>query len=88
MIEIEIPIWMLAVFAGLVPFIFYVLGVIMCYKSTPRIGEIFVVKDDEVSEPYLFLELSKPLSELGEDIQDGKEVLAKIRDTRENHPVK
>ena len=76
---LTVPIWLLAVVSVVLLFIGVIVGVIACYSKTPRIGDIIVTPDPDSSDVYLFLELSKPLAQMGEDIQDGKEVLATIR---------
>lgn len=76
---ITIPIWLAVTIGIALIFIGFVIGVIRCYSSTPRIGDIILTPDPESGDMYLFLELSRPLSEMGPILSDGKEVLATIR---------
>lgn len=72
-----VPLWLFVGSLAVAAFIFFVLGVVMCYRKTPRIGDIIMTRDDEGL--YLFLELNKPLEEYENRLADGKEVLATIR---------
>jgi hypothetical protein len=74
-----LPIWLAIVIGIALIFLGFVVGVIRCYSSTPRIGNIILTPDDESGEVYLFLELDKPLPEMAPSLKDGKEVLATIR---------
>lgn len=76
---LTIPLWIVLVAIAVSLFLGLIVGVIACYSKTPKIGDIIVIPDPETSETYLFLELSKPLEQMGKDLRDEKEVLATIR---------
>lgn len=76
---LTVPIWLIFVISIATTVIGIITGVILCYSKTPRIGDIITTRDPETDELYLFLELSKPLSQTVGDIKDGKEVLATFR---------
>ena len=73
-----IPIWLLVVVGIALIFLGFIVGVISCYGSTPKIGDIILTPDED-GDVYLFLELNKPMSETKRILTDGKEVLATIR---------
>lgn len=76
---VTFPIWLLVIIGIALIFLGFVFGVLRCYSSTPRIGDIILTPDSESGELYLFLELEKPINELRPSLKDGKEVLATIR---------
>ena len=76
---ISIPIWIAILIIVLLSFVFFVTGVLLCYRSTPRIGYLIPAMDNYSGERYLFLELNKPLEQMENVLVDGKEVLAKVR---------
>lgn len=73
-----IPIWLLVVAGIALIFLGFIVGVIRCYSSIPKIGDIILTPDED-GDLYLFLELYKPISEMRGTFIDGKEVLATIR---------
>ena len=75
----ELPMWLFVVSLAGSAIVFFIVGVILCYRSTPRIGDIVMTRDDEDGQLYLFLELNKPLEAYGDELKDGKEVLTTIR---------
>ena len=76
---LTIPIWLIIVLSCVTTFIGIIVGVILCYSKTPRIGNIIVTPDPDSNDVYLFLELNKPLEQMSGDIKDGAEVLATLR---------
>ena len=76
---LTVPIWLIIVLSCVITFIGIIVGVILCYSKTPRIGNIIVTPDPDSNDVYLFLELNKPLEQMDSDIKDGKEVLATLR---------
>ncbi len=74
-----VPIWLIVVVGIALILLGFIVGVIRCYSSTPRIGDIILTPDEESGDLYLFLELYKPMSEMRGTLTDGKEVLATIR---------
>lgn len=73
-----VPIWLLIVAGIALIFLGFIVGVIRCYSSIPKIGDIILTPDED-GDLYLFLELYKPMSETKSMLTDGKEVLATIR---------
>lgn len=76
---LTVPTWLIIVLSAVCTFIGLIVGVILCYSKTPRIGDIILTPDPDSKDIYLFLELNKPLEQMGEALSDGKEVLATIR---------
>ena len=76
---VNLPIWLFAGALVGASFIFFIVGVILCYRSTPRIGDMILTRDDEDGQLYLFLELNKPLEAYAGQLKDGKEVLTTVR---------
>lgn len=76
---ITLPLWLFIGALVGASFIFFIIGVIMCYGSTPRIGDMILTRDNEDGQLYLFLELNKPLEAYEGQLKDGKEVLTTVR---------
>ena len=79
-----VPIWLIILLTLVIWAIGFVVGVIRTYAKTVRLGDLHMIFEDGNPDPYLFVELTKPLDEYGESLSDGVEVLVTIR--RKNTP--